>query len=57
MDLHFKYGLGIPLSRKLHKLFHKIYGVKNNTEEQFKEFVENYNNGDFENIEIDIYTK
>ena len=30
---------GITLSDKIHKEFHKIYGVKNNTREQLKEFL------------------
>lgn len=37
-ELHNKYPLGVCLSRKIHTLFHSIYGFKNNTPEQFYEF-------------------
>lgn len=40
-ELHYEYGLGIPLTNEIHKEFHRIYGSKNNTEEQFKEFILN----------------
>ena len=36
---------GITLHVSIHKCFHHFYGYGNNTKEQFKEFVENYNNG------------
>lgn len=42
--LHYKYGLGVCLSGEIHNEFHKIYGVKNNTLEQFNEFKNNYIN-------------
>lgn len=30
---------GITLSKKAHRLFHKIYGIRNNTREQMEEFL------------------
>lgn len=40
-ELRFEVDNGIVLSKESHKLFHKLYGVKNNTKEQLKEFIEN----------------
>lgn len=40
-ELRFMVKNGITLSRKSHDNFHKIYGKKNNTKEQLKEFLNN----------------
>ena len=42
------YGEYCCVTEKIHKLFHSIYGFGNNTMEQWKEFVENYNNSKYE---------
>ena len=39
--LHNKYGLGVCLTENLHKEFHSIYGIENNTPKQYYEFKEN----------------
>jgi hypothetical protein len=49
-EIHRKYGLGIPLHKDIHKLFHKIYGNKNNTPEQFEEFKRNYINNKYKEV-------
>ena len=41
LDLHYKYGLGVCIQKELHLQFHHIYGVKNNTKEQYYEFKQN----------------
>lgn len=42
--IHSKHTLeeGVVLQRKVHQKFHAIYGVFDNTEEQFKEFIQNH---------------
>lgn len=38
LKLHYKHGLGVCISEKEHKLFHSIYGRKNNTIKQYMKF-------------------
>ena len=45
--LHSSYPLGVCLSEETHKLFHKVYGNKNNTPEQFYEFENDFKDGKY----------
>lgn len=51
LEKHEKLGLGVPLERKIHKLFHKLYGSKNNTKEQFVEFSRRFKNNEFSDVD------
>jgi hypothetical protein len=46
LELHYKYGLGVSLTKEIHDLFHKIYGSKNNTLFQFHEFQNKIKSGE-----------
>lgn len=50
LDLNYKYGLGIPLRKKIHKLFHIMYGSTDNNDIQFDEFKKRYLNGEFNEV-------
>lgn len=44
LELHYKYGLGVCLTRDIHRKFHSMYGIVNNTYKQFEDFKQNINN-------------
>lgn len=50
VELHNKYGLGLCLCNSVHRLFHSVYGQRNNTPEQFGEFCQRYYTGEFNNM-------
>lgn len=50
IKLHNDYGLGVVLNKDIHKLFHKLYGNKFNTKDQFEEFKIRYRYGEFNYI-------
>lgn len=45
-----RYPLGVCLRPDVHRLFHKIYGKKNNTPEQFYEFREDFKKGKYNKL-------
>lgn len=48
LELNYKYGLGIPLKKEIHQLYHMIYGKENNNKNEFEEFKQRYYNGEFD---------
>jgi len=48
IKFHNKFGLGICLNKNIHKLFHKLYGNKKNTKEQFDNFKVRLKSGEFD---------
>jgi hypothetical protein len=46
LEIHNGYGLGIPLKRSIHRLFHQIFSHKNFKPNDWYEFVERIRNGE-----------
>lgn len=60
IELHFKYGLGVPMREYIHRTFHCLYKSINNTYEQFEEFKERYYSGELDellSIKLDEYNQ
>jgi len=51
IEIHYRHPLGVCLEEKYHVKFHEDYGYGNNTEEQFYEFLDNYYNGKYKDLE------
>ncbi len=47
-ELRFEINNGVTIERKLHTLFHRTYGYRNNTREQLEEFRTRFRNGEFQ---------
>lgn len=45
-EIQFQYPLGVPLRKDIHVVFHQLYGLGNNTPEQFYEFVDKIESGE-----------
>ena len=43
-------NLGVVLLNSIHKLYHQIYGYTNNNKKEFEEFVEKFDNHEFDKI-------
>jgi hypothetical protein len=51
LEIHYRHPLGVCLEEKHHLKFHEEFGYGNNTEEQFNEFLGNYYNDKYKNLE------
>lgn len=49
LEKHYLYNCGIPLRKDIHILFHSIYGYKNNSIEQFRDFINKIYNNEIRN--------
>ena len=45
---------GVPMKREVHQRFHREYGIRNNTKEQFDEFLQKYYGTSLEQIQEKI---
>lgn len=48
LELHFRYGLGVLITKRLHIRFHDVYGVTGYTSEDFKTFKRAFRKKQFE---------
>jgi len=48
LEKHYSYGLGVPMTKKCHNLFHLYYTTMNNTPAQFTEFKQRIQSGEIQ---------
>jgi len=51
LEIHYRHPLGICMQKKYHIQFHVEFGYGSNTEEQFYDFLDNYYNGKYKDLE------
>jgi len=51
LEIHYRHPLGVCLEERYHAKFHEEFGYGGNTEEQFYEFLDNYYNGKYKDLE------
>ena len=51
LEIHYRYPLGICMQKKYHIQFHVEFGYGNNTPVQFYQFIENYYDGKYKDLE------
>jgi len=45
IEVHFRYPLGVALTKKWHNKFHKLYGMGDNTPDQWDDFIQKIKSG------------
>ncbi len=51
LEIHYRHPLGVCMKEKYHIKFHLEFGYGNNTPDQFYQFIENYYDGKYKDLE------